>query len=177
VVRAQRVPIGFLISTHLRFRVFTGNVSRGASPPSGYSVVIPPFRHLHPTRETRRFQCGYGAVPVQFQCNSGPFPAAIADPRQPANTRRAARPAEPPTAPEEPRPSLRGLRRAYGAPGAVCRRAGRLSTALDRRPYAGRQDGGHRRQGTVRDVPRSSPRVPETRCPKLRCLCLLRSPI
>jgi hypothetical protein len=40
VERAQRLLIGCLISTHLRFRLFTGNVSRGASPPSDHSAEV-----------------------------------------------------------------------------------------------------------------------------------------
>jgi hypothetical protein len=42
VERAQRFLIGFPIGPHLRFRLFLGNVSRGASPPSDYSAVSHP---------------------------------------------------------------------------------------------------------------------------------------
>jgi len=139
--------------------------TRRLSLPSGIS---------DPTRKTRRFQCEHGAVPVQFQCSSSAVPGRFR-PRSPLlgsrrNTRRAQRPAEPPAAPGEPEPRASGsasrLRRSWGRSPANWR----PSTALDRRPYAGRQDGGQGRCGAFRGVrQRSRPlpirRVPESQCP------------
>jgi hypothetical protein len=200
MVRAQRVLIGFVIGPHLRFRIFTGIVSRGASPPSDHSAGIHPSLPVsHAIPGTRRAIVHGSSYTSVRPCERPPTRVGARGvdvdertddhhARQSTGPSTRRTPAEPPRAIEDANPHLGLWARDFNAPTALLgpffRRAGLPPTALDRRPYAGRQDGGQGRCGTFRGV-RQRSRARCCRSTALRkCgvrelpgLCLLRSPV